>query len=81
MRRILSDADPTDQDRERARLALKLTSEGTKRMSAETNRAEVAFKIMQTMGGDLKSMKPIVGNLIASGEEPQEPASEKSEGN
>jgi len=70
MRRVLTESEPSEEDRNKARYALKMASEGTRRMAAETNRARAAFSIAREMQVKVNVMKPVLGNLInASAEE------------
>jgi len=63
---MLSDV-VSEADRERAYMALKLADQGTRRMSAETNRAAVAFKIAKEIGANQKVMQPILRQITGSG--------------
>lgn len=49
-RRVLTEDRPTEADREKTKLSLKYSDLGTRRMSAETNRASLGYKIAKETG-------------------------------
>jgi hypothetical protein len=49
--------------REKAKLAIQLTAESTRRLAAETNRAAVLAKYYRETDGDLQSLRPMLQRL------------------
>lgn len=56
--------------KERAELALRILAQGTRRMSAETNRAAVGFKLAKGLGLPSEAMAPLWGHIVPPQLEP-----------
>lgn len=64
LHRVMVDPEPSDEDRTKARMVLLLISQGTRRMSAETNRAAVAYKIAKENGIVTTVVEPVLKTLL-----------------
>jgi len=77
--KIFSDQELTERDREKAKLALTLASHGTRRMSAETNRAAVVHKIVKETGKHADIAVDVIFESLGIASGQQRPALAASE--
>lgn len=69
LRAYFDDEKPSEEIAGKATMCLKTAGEGTRRMTAETSRISLAFRIAKTVGKPPEDMTPLLAPLLPASAE------------